>query len=625
MKNFEGCIGIDLGTTFSCVAVWENDSVKIIPNKFGTNTTPSWVYFDDTITVGEYAKKMHSKYPSNVVYDIKRFMGKRINELDEDINSVTYNVTQDANEFPIIEINENKKYKPEQISSMILSEMKECAEKYLGMSVSKAVITVPAYFNDTQRNATKNAATLAGLECLRIINEPTSACLCYGLDKKQDTTVLVYDFGGGTLDVSLLNICDGVFEVLGTNGDTHLGGVDFDERLCNYIIADITVSNNNLVMDHEKLYSKVRAKCEQLKKELSSVEKALFSFDEIEYERFITRKEFISLCNDIFNRCIDPVRKLIEDTEIESSDINEIVMVGGSTRIPYIQEMLFEYFDKKITLNNSINPDEAVAYGAAVQGAILSKVQNTKTQDIVLLDVIPLSLGVETSGGMMAKIIEKNSTVPCEKSQVFSTTEDDQEVVTIKIFEGERPFTEHNHLLGSFELTGLEPLPRGVPKIEVTFSIDENGILSVSASDKKTGMTNQVVVSNDTGRLSQEEISRMLREADKNIAKDEARKQIEEEYKNFVKYIHAMKTSLLSDESKRVLTQDEINNASYYLLEVYKYLENNKEDLMVDKLKEYRQETENNIGPLIYKVYERNKANKERLSEDQVLEMLNNL
>jgi molecular chaperone DnaK (HSP70) len=626
MKEFEGCIGIDLGTTFSCVGVWENDNVKILDNNLGSKITPSWVYFGDEIVVGQYAKNMHSKFPQDVIYDVKRFMGKRFNEINEDVENVTYNVEEDTHGFPVIVI-KDQKFKPEQISGMILTEMKHCAEKYLNMKVTKAVITVPAYFNDAQRNATKNAALLAGLDCLRIINEPTSACLCYGIDKKEECVVLVYDFGGGTLDVSLLNINDGVFEVLGTSGNTHLGGIDFDERLCSYMISDMTLKCSEKIgsFSQEKLYGMVRSKCEQLKKDLSSAKKAYFEFDALDYERTISREEFVLLCKDIFKKCLEPVNQVINDCEITLSEIDDIVLVGGSSRIPYIQEMLLEYFNNSVKINNSVNPDEAVAYGASVQGAILTKSdQSEKTRDIVLLDVIPLSLGVETSGGMMAKIIEKNSTVPTEKSQVFSTTEDDQSVVTIKIFEGERPFTEHNHLLGSFELTGLELVPRGVPKIEVIFSIDENGILSVTAVDKKTGMSNNVVISNDTGRLSQEEINIMIREAEKNISSDEARKQIEEEYKNFIKYIHAMRGSLVSEEATTILSKEDINKALFYLVEVYQYLEENKKDLLIEKLKEYREETEKNIGPLVYQIYARSKKN-EKMSEEEVLEKLNNL
>lgn len=626
MKEFEGCIGIDLGTTFSCVGVWENDNVKILNNKIGSNVTPSWVYFGDEIVVGQYAKNMHSKFPENVVYDVKRFMGKRFSEISEDAENVTYKVEEDAHGFPVIIVNDQK-FKPEQISSMILTEMKHCAESYLNMKVTKAVITVPAYFNDTQRNATKNASLLAGMECLRIINEPTSACLCYGINNKEECVVLVYDFGGGTLDVSLLNINNGVFEVLGTSGNTHLGGIDFDERLCSYIISDMNnkCGEKLVSISQEKLYGKVRSKCEQLKKDLSSAKKAYFEFDELDYERTISREEFILLCKDIFKKCLDPVTQVINDCEVELSEIDEIVLVGGSSRIPYIEHMLSKYFNDCVKINNSVNPDEAVAYGASVQGAILTKSdQSEKTRDIVLLDVIPLSLGVETSGGMMAKIIEKNSTVPTEKSQIFSTTEDDQSVVTIKIFEGERPFTEHNHLLGSFELTGLEPVPRGVPKIEVIFSIDENGILSVTAVDKKTGLSNDVVISNDTGRLSQEEINIMIREAENNISSDEARKQIEEEYKSFMKYIHAMRTSLVSEEATALLDKNDINRAMYYLVEVYQYLEENKKDLLIEKLKQYREETEKNIGPLVYQIYARSKKN-EKMSDEEVLEKLNNL
>ncbi len=630
MEEYHGCIGIDLGTTFSCVAVWENDNVKIIPNKIGSNTTPSWVYYgDDNVVVGQRAKELHSRFPDKVVYDIKRLMGKRVGDtgVRDEIDMLTYAVEANANDMPIVMIDGREGLRPEQVSACILQELKECAQDYLGAAVKRVVITVPAYFNDTQRNATKNAAAIAGLECMRIINEPTAACLCYGIEKQKEANVLVYDFGGGTLDVSIVSVCNGVFEVLGTNGDTHLGGVDFDEALCNFVLSDLKVKRSSFIenVPYEKLYGKVRGCCEKLKKELSSSLNSTIYLDEYDYERVISRQEFVLLCEDIFERCTTPVYNVLHDAEMEPSEIDEIVLVGGSSRIPRIQELLLGYFHGK-RLNKGVNPDEAVAYGAAVQGAILSKSdESEKTRDIVLLDVIPLSLGLETSGGMMAKIIEKNCSIPTEKSQMFSTTEDDQSVVSIKVFEGERPFTEHNHFLGSFDLTGLEPLPRGVAKIEVTFAIDENGILSVSAVDKRTGMSNNVTISNDSGRLSQEEISRMLREADRNISNDEARKQVKEEYKTFVKYLQAMRDSLNSDEAKQCLSYDEVTRSNAYIIEVFQFLEENKDDLLIDRLRGYREETESNIGPLVYKIYERNKIKKVELSEEEVIQKINNL
>ena len=620
MSEFTGCIGIDLGTTFSCVGVWENDNVKIIPNKLGENTTPSWVHYnkDGKSTVGQYAKNRHNKDNEHVVYDIKRFMGKRLNDdgVFEDIERCTYEIGSDKDDFVCVKI-DNIEYKPEQISAEILKEMKKVAEDYLGKKVVNAVITVPAYFNDTQRSATKNAALLADLNCLRIINEPTAACLCYGIgtNDEQEKNVLVYDFGGGTLDVSIVNVQSGVFEVKATNGDTHLGGIDFDEALVEHIKQENT--------DIDFVYSKLRASCEKLKKELSFCDNALFMYGD-DYEKEFIVHEFENICEKVFNRCIAPVYNVINDAEMEPSEIDEIVIVGGSTRIPKIQKMLMEYFNVT-QLNKSVNPDEAVAYGAAVQGAILTKSDNSqKTKDIVLLDVIPLSLGVETSGGLMAKLIEKNSTLPTEKIEMFSTIEDDQTTVTIKIFEGERPFTEHNHLLGTFDLTGLEPMPRGAAKIEVTFSIDENGILSVGAVDKKTGMSNNVVIRNE--RLSQEEVGKMLRDAEKNIGKDEARKQVQEEYKSFTKYLHAMKQSINSEAAASVLSLQEISGINGYLIEVFRFLEENIQDLLIERLKEYREEVEKNIGPSVYRIYSGGRNNEtysNKIDENKILDTLN--
>lgn len=610
-ENVGTVIGIDLGTTYSCVGVMQNGQVEIIANDQGNRITPSYVAFtSEERLIGDAAKNQAAMNPVNTIFDVKRLIGRKYADttVQKDKKLLPFEIVNQAGK-PMISVDikhEKKTFSPEQISAMVLGKMKKTAEEYLGKEVKNAVVTVPAYFNDAQRQATKDAGTIAGLNVMRIINEPTAAAIAYGLNKKGEKNILVFDLGGGTFDVTLLTIDDGVFEVLSTNGDTHLGGEDFDHRVMDYMMKLFKRKYGKDLSKDNRALAKLRRECEKAKRALSSQTQVRIEIESLfggqDFSETLTRARFEELNSDLFRRTLKPVEKVLKDAGMTKGSVHEVVLVGGSTRIPKVQQLVSDFFNGKAP-SKGINPDEAVAYGAAVQAGILSGDGGEATDHIVLVDVAPLSLGIETVGGVMSKIIPRNSKVPASKSQTFTTYQDNQEVVSIKVYEGERAMTKDCHMLGKFDLGGVRKAPRGDPQILVTFDVNADGILSVSAEEKGASNKESITITNDKGRLSEEDIERMVREAEEMKDEDEKVKKKVEAKNSLEQFVFSVK-SAIEDKEKIAgkLSDEEVESLRAASKEAQEWLDNEAEESdgeeIESKLKEFKEIAE----PLLKKI-----------------------